>query len=193
MSARLAIAVSACLTGRRVRYDGASERCSFVTEVLPLHLDLIPVCPEVELGMTIPREKIRLRGGGETPSLIGEDSGTDWTEAMLLYARERITSAGLATISGYILKSRSPSCGMGDVKLFDESGAWRREGTGLFARTLLDLCPDLPVINEIDLDDAPLRGSFFARAFAYHCSRFAPETDDLAHLARAERAILQAN
>jgi uncharacterized protein YbgA (DUF1722 family)/uncharacterized protein YbbK (DUF523 family) len=162
------IGVSSCLLGEEVRYDGGHQRDDYVTGVLGPFFTWVPVCPELEVGLGVPREPIRLVGRAAAPRLLGVTSGTDHTDAMRDFARRRVAALRRQGLSGYILKRGSPSCGMERVKRYPAADAPpARDGTGLFARALTEALPLLPVEEEGRLNDAALRDSFITRVFAY--------------------------
>lgn len=166
-SPRVRIGVSACLLGQEVRFDGGHKRNGFLTGPLADIVDFVPVCPEVGIGMGIPRPPIRLVGDAERPRATGRDVATlDVTEKLLSFARRRISSHG--DISGYILKKHSPSCGMERVKVYGaRGGEATQKGVGIFARVLKEAIPLLPVEDEGRLADPVLRESFLTRIFVY--------------------------
>ncbi len=179
------VGVSACLLGQEVRYDGNHKRNSFVADVLGQHCRLVPICPEVEVGMSVPREAVRLEGDREAPRMIGIESGTDWTARMNKYVSRRVRRGDVVDLSGYVLKKGSPSCGMQRVKLFGDTGRPRRQARGLFASALIQQYPLLPVEEEGRLNDSKLREYFIVRVFAYHRLRgLFKERFNLAKLAR---------
>lgn len=165
--ARPLLGISACLAGRAVRFDGTAKRDRFLTDLLGQFVRYHPVCPEVELGMGTPRETIRLaRVDGEV-RLLAPKSGTDHTAAMRAYADAKADELAGLGLSGYVLKSASPSCGMERVKVYDGNGVPSKSGRGLFAEALLRRLPELPVEEEGRLNDPGLRENFVARVFAY--------------------------
>jgi uncharacterized protein YbgA (DUF1722 family)/uncharacterized protein YbbK (DUF523 family) len=167
-AAKLRLGISSCLLGRKVRYDGQHKRDPFLVDTLGAFVEWVPVCPEVEIGMTIPRESIRLVGDPAKPRLVAEKSGADHTEAMSRYARDKVEELERLDLSGYVLKKDSPSCGMERVRVYGgRGGAPRRDGVGAFARVLLERLPLLPVEEEGRLHDPALRESFVERIFAY--------------------------
>jgi uncharacterized protein YbbK (DUF523 family) len=143
------VGVSACLLGEAVRYDGGHKRSRAVVDLVGPEVEWVPVCPEVEVGMPVPREPVVLTG--DPPRMVGATSGTDHTDAMLRFAETRI--AALGPLDGYVLKSRSPSCGL-------EGVPGSPAGSGLFAATLRRLRPDLPLAEETALDDDTRRRAF---------------------------------
>ena len=116
------IGISSCLLGEAVRFDGGHKRDGFVTGVLAPFVSFVPVCPEVEIGLGIPREAIRLVGDSRCPAAPGTQSGADHTEAMNRHARARVRALGDLDLSGYILKRGSPSCGMERVRVTPRAG-----------------------------------------------------------------------
>jgi uncharacterized protein YbgA (DUF1722 family)/uncharacterized protein YbbK (DUF523 family) len=162
------IGVSACLLGEEVRYDGGHQRDAYLTTTLARHFTWVPVCPELEAGMGVPREPIRLVGDPAAPRLLGVTSGADHTARMREFATRRAQELARRGLSGYVLKRGSPSCGMERVKLYrDERAAPARTGVGLFARALMESQPLLPVEEEGRLNDSRLRESFITRVFAH--------------------------
>jgi uncharacterized protein YbgA (DUF1722 family)/uncharacterized protein YbbK (DUF523 family) len=162
------IGISQCLLGEHVRFDGGHKRDPFLTDTLARFVTFVPVCPEVEVGMGIPREPVRLQGDPASPRMVGTRSGTDHTRAMESYSRRRVQELDSAGLCGYILKKNSPSCGMERVKVYGAEGRVPgRGGVGLFARALMERYPLLPVEEEGRLNDPVLRENFIERVFAY--------------------------
>jgi uncharacterized protein YbgA (DUF1722 family)/uncharacterized protein YbbK (DUF523 family) len=167
-SSRPRLGVSACLLGQSVRYDGGHKRDDFCADLLGPFVEWVPVCPEVEVGMPIPRPSIRLTGRSEAPRLVAERTGEDWTERMQAFAEARVEGLAGLDLSGYVLKKDSPSCGMARVRVYGpRGGAPAKDGVGAFARALLARLPLLPVEEEGRLHDPLLRESFIERVFAY--------------------------
>jgi uncharacterized protein YbgA (DUF1722 family)/uncharacterized protein YbbK (DUF523 family) len=161
------IGISSCLLGQHVRYDGGHKRDAFLVDELARFVTFVPVCPEVELGMPVPRPAIRLvRERGEV-RLLDPRSGADHTEAMRRWAAGRVRELARLDLSGYVLKKDSPSCGMERVKVHAARGPGVRDGVGLFAEELLRRLPLLPVEEEGRLHDPGLREAFVERVFAY--------------------------
>jgi uncharacterized protein YbgA (DUF1722 family)/uncharacterized protein YbbK (DUF523 family) len=162
------IGVSSCLLGAEVRYDGGHKKDEFLLSGLGRHVSWVPVCPELEFGLGVPRESLRLVGTPESPSLIGARSGTDHGDAMRAWSERRVQALAKLELDGYVLKKDSPSCGVFRVKIYDSNGVPSRKGQGLFARALLERLPLLPVEEEGRLHDPRLRESFVERVFAHH-------------------------
>ena len=160
--------MSSCLLGSEVRYDGQHKRSAFLVDVLGAFVEWVPVCPEVELGLGVPREPIRLVGSSSAPRLVAERSGTDHTEAMQRFARTRVRELERLDLAGYVTKKASPSCGLERVRVHGaKGGPPRRDGVGLFARALREAMPLLPIEEEGRLEDPALRESFIESIFAY--------------------------
>jgi len=174
------IGVSSCLLGAEVRFDGGHKRDRFLTDVLARYVEFVPVCPELEAGMGVPRPPVRLvREGGEV-HLLETASGRDHTARMRGFARRRVAALRELDLCGYVLKRDSPSCGMERVKVYAPGAPGRREGRGVFAEVLMAALPHLPVEEEGRLLDPALRENFVERVFAYRrlrdlfARRFAP-------------------
>jgi uncharacterized protein YbgA (DUF1722 family)/uncharacterized protein YbbK (DUF523 family) len=159
--------VSACLLGDEVRYDGGHKRNAFLTDTLGPLVEWVTVCPEVESGMSIPREPIHLRSENGTIRLVTVTTGIDHTASMTAYAKMRVMELADADLCGYILKKDSPSCGMTRVKVYSGERPPVRSGVGLFATELLARHPHLPVEEEGRLEDPRLRENFIERVFAF--------------------------
>ena len=148
--ARPRVGISRCLLGDAVRYDGGHKRQATLLEVLGPHVEWVPVCPEVELGMGTPREPIELVAQDGDVRMIGVISQRDWTTDMRAFAAPRVASLAALGLAAYIFKSRSPSCNVHGRR-------------GLFAEAVVAALPDLPVADEEDLRDADACARFLAR------------------------------
>lgn len=164
---KIRVGISSCLLGMKVRFDGGHKHDNYLTQTLGRYFEWVPVCPEVEIGMSIPRENIRLVGAINDPYLIGPKSGTDYTDRMKSYSRERVEELAALSLHAYILKKGSPSCGMERVRVYDKNNVPSRDGVGIFARFLMERFPLLPVEEEGRLNDPRLRENFIERVFAY--------------------------
>ena len=167
---KLRVGVSACLLGAEVRYDGQHKRDAHLKDELGALVEWVPVCPEVEVGMGVPREPVQLvRGPGERTAMIGVESGADWTERMEALAARRADELARLDIRGFVFKARSPSCGMAGVNVYDpvpHGGAPGVDGVGLFAWAVMRRLPDLPVEDEGRLADPAVRARFLERLLA---------------------------
>ena len=164
----LRIGVSSCLLGETVRFDGGHKRDDFLLESLGRWAELIPLCPEVEIGMGVPRESIRLVGDPAAPRLVAPKSGTDHTGSMTRWSREAMQGIRDLGLDGYVLKKDSPSCGLFRVRVYGEEGGARRDGRGIFAAELTRTFPGLPVEEEGRLKDPWLRENFVDHLFTRH-------------------------
>jgi uncharacterized protein YbbK (DUF523 family) len=146
------VGISQCLLGYDVRHDGGNKRDENVL-YLNKYFEWVPVCPEVEIGLGIPRESIELVKTSQGIRLLGVTTRTDHTEKMRAYAEQKVKELD---VQGFILKSKSPSCGLVNVKIHNERGEVIDYGTGLFSHAL----PDVPVIEETNLKDPVQREKF---------------------------------
>jgi len=161
------IGISSCLLGQNVRFDGGHKRDAFLVDTFGRFVEWVPVCPEVELGLGIPREALRLvRNAGEI-RMVNTRSGRDITAEMRRWAGERAKALAGENLAGYVLKKDSPSCGMERVRIYGSSGMADRTGRGLFADELMNRFPYLPIEEEGRLSDPRLRDNFVERVFAF--------------------------
>ena len=160
------IGISACLLGQEVRFDGGHKRDQFLTTILAPHVEFVPVCPEVEMGLGTPRETLRLVREDGRLRMVTTRTAIDHTEGMKTWAARRLEELARSDLSGYVLKKDSPSCGMERVKTYGPAGP-ARDGRGIFAEALLARYPLLPVEEEGRLFDAKLRENFIERVFAF--------------------------
>jgi uncharacterized protein YbgA (DUF1722 family)/uncharacterized protein YbbK (DUF523 family) len=163
------LAISSCLLGERVRYDGQHKLSRFLRDTLGEYVDYVPVCPEVECGLPTPREAMRLVGDPDAPRLMTIKTGRDLTAKMLAWAEERLAGLEAERLSGFIFKSKSPSSGMERVKVYPKLGGEnnvpKNVGSGLFAAAFMRRFPTLPVEEDGRLNDARLRENFIERIF----------------------------
>jgi uncharacterized protein YbbK (DUF523 family) len=164
------IAVSRCLLGHAVRYDGESKPNGIVIEQLGELFELLPVCPEVEVGLAVPRPPVRLTGSIDHPRLTGrDDPDLDVSEQMKIYCTTR--PAELKHLCGFVFKSRSPSCALNSAPVFIDGDCVTETSRGLFARAMTGLYPDLPVIEETELEINGRYEKFINDVLRYTCSR----------------------
>jgi uncharacterized protein YbgA (DUF1722 family)/uncharacterized protein YbbK (DUF523 family) len=196
---RIRVGISSCLLGEKVRFDGGHKREPYLVLTLGRWFEWVPVCPEIDIGLGAPRESLRLIGKGNRPRLVAPASGSDHTEAMAGYAGRKLHDLAAAGLHGYIFKKDSPTCGLHRVRVYPgrKGTSPTRDGTGVFARALLDAMPALPVEEEGRLHDMPLRENFIERVFAHH--RWAgfvagrPRPKDLVAFHAAEKMTLLAH
>lgn len=166
MSEKIRLGISTCLLGEKVRYDGGHKLDRYLTETLGRYVEYVPVCPEYECGLGVPRESLRLVGDPESPRLVTSRTKKDITPRMSAWARERVVELEREDLCGFIFKANSPSSGMMRVKVYNESGMPVKQGVGLFARVFMGRFPLLPVEEEGRLHDPGLRENFIERLFA---------------------------
>ena len=159
------LGISACLVGEKVRYDGGHSWDRFITDTLGRHLEFVPVCPEAECGLGVPREPMRLVGGAEAPRLLTVRTGLELTERLQTWTGRKLAELASEDLAGFIFKSKSPSCGPARVKLYNDQGRIAGRGAGLFARACLEQFPLLPVADESQLYDPEIRENFIERLF----------------------------
>jgi len=163
---KIKLGISSCLLGNPVRYDGGHKLDRFLTDTLGKYVDYVPVCPEVECGLSIPRPSMRLEGNSEAPRLIVTSTREDLTERMKTWAKKRIADLEKEDLCGFIFKSDSPSSGMERVKIYNEKSMPVKNGVGIFAKIFMEHFPLLPVEDEGRLHDPGLRENFIERIFA---------------------------
>ena len=155
------LGISACLLGQKVRYDGGHQHDHFLTDTLGRYVTYVPVCPEVECGLSVPREAMRLVGTVDSPRLVTISTKKDFTEEMTTWARKRVRELEDENLNGFIFKSKSPSCGMRCVKLYAHLDAEPvHKGVGLFVRAFREHFPFLPCEEDGCLHDPVLREKF---------------------------------
>jgi uncharacterized protein YbgA (DUF1722 family)/uncharacterized protein YbbK (DUF523 family) len=161
------IAISACLMGAEVRFNGGHKESRLCSRTLTDYFDFVEVCPEVAIGMGIPREPIRLVGDPVQPEAVGTiDREINVTRPLAEYGRKM--AAELDDICGYIFMQKSPSCGLERVKVYHANGApVDGGGRGIYAQSFCAQHPDLPVEEDGRLNDPVLRENFLTRVFAY--------------------------
>lgn len=161
------IGISACVLGQRVRFDGGHKLSGFCHDTLANHVDFVPFCPEMALGMPAPRPAIRLMKTelGDIRLVNNKDDSIDHTEAMHTLTQDYLPT--IADLAGYIVCAKSPTCGLERVRLVDERGVLLGKiATGMFTHQLQQTYPWLPIEEDGRLLDAGLRESFITRVFA---------------------------
>ena len=161
------IGISSCLLGQKVRYNGGHQHDRLITDVLGQYLAFVPVCPEVECGLGVPRETMHLAGYPGNPRLVTSKTRVDHTARMKKWAAARVQELEKLNLHGFIFKSKSPSSGMERIKVFGDDGKVRNNGVGIFARTFMEHFPLLPVEEDGRLHDIVLRENFIESIFVY--------------------------
>jgi len=164
---RIKLGISTCLLGENVRYDAGHKLDRYLRDVLGRYVDYVPVCPEVECGLPVPRESMRLVGTPDRYRLLTSRTERDMTDRMLEWAEGKLAALEKEDLTGFIFKSNSPSSGMTNVKVYDRNNVPTKKGVGIFARAFLDRFPMLPVEEEGRLHDADLRENFVEQIFAH--------------------------
>jgi uncharacterized protein YbbK (DUF523 family) len=169
------VGISACLLGRKVRFDGRDKLAPALLEAMGPFVRWIPVCPEVELGLGVPREPIQLAGRSASPRLVVVASGDDLTAAMRRWTEARLAELSALELDGWVTKAGSPSCGLRGVPVHAARGGLPvRRGVGFFVRALRRRWPDLPIEEEGRLADPVARRRFLARVLAHQRGRRTP-------------------
>ena len=161
------IGISRCLLGESVRYDGGHKRDPFLTDLLGPFVEWVPVCPEVEAGLSTPREAMQLVGSTDSPRLITIKTGVDHTPRLTDFSATKLTELAGMNLAGYIFKKDSPSCGTQRVRVYNDHGIPARNGVGLFAQTFMTSFPLIPIEEEGRLADPLLRENFVTRLYCY--------------------------
>jgi uncharacterized protein YbbK (DUF523 family) len=164
---KIKIGISACLLGENVRYDGGHKLDRFLTDTLEQYVEYVPVCPEFECGLGLPRKHMHLEGKSDSPRLIVTKTRQDITKRMVTLAQKRVIQLEKEDMRGFIFKSNSPSCGTGKVKIFNEKNVPYDAGMGIFAGIFIKHFPLLPVEDEVCLHNPGQLENFIQRVFAF--------------------------
>ena len=176
------VAVSECLLGRPVRWDGDDNGEVWPREAVARLFNCVGLCPEVGIGMGVPRAPIQLAGNPDAPHAVSlDDPALDHTDRLAGYARRMSTT--LDGVAGYIFADRSPSCGLNGVKVYDRAGRYRRVGRGVYAAAVLAERPGLPAVDAETLNCRDVLIDFALAVMAY--AGWCPEGSAMADL-RAE-------
>ena len=160
------VGVSSCLLGNSVRFDGGHKRSRFITDELSQHFEFVKFCPELAIGMGVPRQPIRLTGDAGNPQVVGvKNPELNVTQPLQDYSSK--AALQMDGLDGFIFKKDSPSCGMARVKVYNDTGMAERIGTGVFARAVMTENPLLPVEEEGRLNDPDLRDNFIMRVYVH--------------------------
>ena len=171
------LAVSECLQGSAVRWDGDHNGEVWPRRVVQQLFDLIGLCPEVGIGLGVPRAPIRLVGEASSPraELMGR-TASDITAQLEQFAGRM--AGTLAQVDGYVFADRSPSCGLAGVKVYAADGRYRREGRGVYAAAVQRAQPALPAVDAECLWDEATLLDFACAVAARRAARFAVGDDD---------------
>jgi uncharacterized protein YbgA (DUF1722 family)/uncharacterized protein YbbK (DUF523 family) len=167
MGEKIRIGISRCLLGENVRYDGGHKLDHYLTFTLGKYVEWIPVCPEVEYGLPVPREAMRLVGDPAAPRLLTIRTNADHTAGMQKWTDKKLRELENEGLCGFIFKSRSPSSGIRGVKVYQESGVPLKSGAGIFGGAFVKKFPVIPAEDDGRLQDPKLRENFIERVFVY--------------------------
>ncbi len=167
MDEKIKVGISSCLLGEKVRYDAGHKLDRFITDTLGRYFEWVPVCPEFEYGLPVPREALRLIGTPEAPRLGTNKAGIYQTEGMLRWAKKKLAELEQENLCGFIFKSKSPSSGIGGVKVYTPSGMPSRKGVGIFGRAFINHFPHLPVEDDGHIHNPGLRENFIESVFVF--------------------------
>ena len=165
MEEKVRLGIASCLLGKKVRYDGGHKRDPFLIETLGRWVEYVPVCPEQECGLGVPREAMRLQGNLSSPRLVTVRTGVDHTDRMMKWGGKRLKELEIEDLCGYIFKSKSPWSGLHKIRVYRENGMSGRQGVGIWASMFTRYFPQLPVEDEGRLNDPQLRENFIERVF----------------------------
>ena len=160
---KIRLGISSCLLGENVRYDGGHKLDRFLTDTLGKYVEYVPVCPEVECGLGVPRKHMHLEGKTHSPRLIITETGQDITTRMVKWAQKCVIQLEKENLRGFIFKSDSPSCGIEKVKVFNEKSIPVKTGRGIFAGIFIEHFPSLLVEDEKHLYVSDLRNNFIVK------------------------------
>lgn len=168
MNSKIVVGVSSCVLGEQVRFDGGHKRSQFVVSGLGDYFQYLPICPEVGMGLTVPRATLRLQGQDDQIELVeSKDPTKNHTDKIIQFAQQKVAELQSSDICGYIVCAKSPSCGMERVKVYSQNQA-KKEGVGLYTRHLMEKMPWLPIEEDGRLHDPLLRENFILRVFVLH-------------------------
>jgi len=165
MDHKIKVGISSCILGNPVRWNAGHKLDKYLTHTLGQFVDYVPVCPEVEVGLGVPRESMRLVGDPEQPRLITFKSKADHTDRMVRWARKRVKALEKEDLCGFIFKSDSPSSGMIRVKVYNDKGMPHKVGVGIFAREFMNHFPSIPVEDDGRLNNPQIRENFIQQIF----------------------------
>lgn len=167
MTEKIKLGISACLLGEKVRYDGGHKLDRLLRDTQGEFVEYVPVCPEVECGLPVPREAMQLEGSPETTRLVTIQTGKDYTSKLKKWAKQRLKELEKKDLCGFVFKSKSPSCGIRRIKVYNSEGVYTASCAGIWARMLMDYFPLLPVEEDSRLHDPRHRENFIEKVFAF--------------------------
>ncbi len=169
MDEKIKLGISACLLGENVRHDGGHKLDHYLKYTLGKFVQWVPVCPEVECGLPAPRESMRLVGYPENPRILTIKTHKDYTVQMKKWIRNKVVALEHENVSGFVFKSKSPSCGMQGIKVYSSSsGISVRKGIGLFARGFMEKFTYVPAEEDCHLQIPERRENFIENVFVFY-------------------------
>jgi uncharacterized protein YbbK (DUF523 family) len=160
------VGISPCLLGKKVRYDGGQRRNRYITDILGKYFAWIPVCPEVEYGLGIPREPMQLVGDQAKPRIVTISTGIDHTDGMVKWVENKLVELEKEDLCGFIFKSKSPSSAIRGVRIISPSGVECGVGPGIFGGAFIKHFSLIPAIDDEQLGNPVLRKDFLEKVFA---------------------------
>lgn len=165
MENQIKIGISACLLGENVRWNGGHTRDRYLTDTLGRYVEYVPVCPEVECGLGVPRETLRLVGDPDNPRLVTSKTEIDQTDRMIRWAMKKVKDLEQEDLCGFIFKRKSPSSGLFNIPVRTSKGMPQKKGQGLFAKAFTKHFPLIPAEEDGRLNDPKLRETFIEQIF----------------------------
>ena len=160
---KIKIGVSSCLLGNPVRYDGNDKSDYSIKHILSECVEWVPVCPEVECGLTVPREAMQLTGDTGNIRIVTIQTQVDVTDILLEWTANKLAELKKLNLNGFIFKARSPSCGIKGVNIYDSFNLPVQEGSGLFANAFMNHLGTIPVEDEEGMNDPVIRKLFMKK------------------------------
>ncbi len=160
---KIKIGISSCLLGDAVRYDGGHKLDQYLLDMFGQNVEWVAICPEVEAGLSVPREPMQLVTDGMRTRLVTAQTGRDLTDTLTHWIGIEMKRLEQEPVRGFVLKARSPCCGVYDTPLFSAAGVVVGKRAGLFAQTVMNRFSVLPVEDEERLRDPRVREAFLVR------------------------------
>jgi uncharacterized protein YbbK (DUF523 family) len=160
------VVFSSCLLGENVRYDGKNINCPLALNISK-YVNVIPVCPEVSIGLSVPRDPIIVVKNGNLLKVVNPKTGEDLTYKLEAFSKEFLSSLG--DVDGFFLKAKSPSCGVSGTKTYknEDGTGFLYRGKGIFGKIVKKYYPYLPVEDENTLKDKDRYFHFVLRIFLF--------------------------
>jgi uncharacterized protein YbbK (DUF523 family) len=159
------VGISTCLIGGNVRYDGRNKQNTLLWDVMSGSVDFIQICPEVDSGMTVPREPVELHEKNGVMRVFTAETGEDITPSLTLWMEQRLVALSTLNLSGFIFKSKSPSCALNSARIHRGAGKYST-GAGIFAHALSHTFPGVPLKEDTCLQSRGEIEAFLEKVFA---------------------------